>query len=651
MHGSITVNPQQSELKGDPITMPKSHHPHDGPRRPDADGNTKEFREATNLAGIERRILRFINGARYPDQLAVAPHDRISIDEESHHTSDHVEHFEDLKPKQVFDRKAAAAIIRTRNTEWPDRGFSRLKDLLAIQPNLADRFRNLFSSFGPANYGRWDLLYNIEVGGTAIEIEHAALLRTYQVVFLANGTNTLVWDPSDEINPIFNLLSGAATGLTANLLCGGHSFLSDGKLLTVGGGGFGPGAATSNQAWKLDPVAQTWAQTGAPMGTRRWYPTVLTLGDETGPTGASGRTLIAGGQASGGPAMEVYNEATGAFAPVTQNGAVSKSFPQTYPGLSLLPGGEVFYTPTGFGNCSTGSTYALSDASAYFQFSAPQGAANGAWTEVAGVTNRTKGMCAILLQPAFPFVRVIVVGGGDSTTNATAQTINLSTLSPTWGPLSSIPDSRPRVNVNVVLMPDGKVFVGGGTQTAPHTCYIYDPNTSISPWKEMDELNAPRHYHSCALLLPSGKVMIAGGAAAGGCTASVENTIEVFSPPYLFNADGTPAARPVIASIDGTVPAGATAPTVHHGSIFVIETPDADAITKVVLVRPMAVTHQTDTEQRIIQCSFAKTGATQISAVTPNGIHPHAIAPRGYYMVFILNANGNPSEGKFIHLH
>jgi hypothetical protein len=145
--------------------------------------------------------------------------------------------------------------------------------------------------------------------------------------------------------------------------------------------------------------------------------------------------------------------------------------------------------------------------------------------------------------------------------------------------------------------------------------------------------------------------MVAGGAASGGCTASVENTIEVFSPPYLFNADGTPASRPSIADIDGVVPSPTVAPTVHHGSTFVIETPEANDITRVVLVRPMAVTHQTDTEQRVIQCMFSKTGATEISAIAPNGIHPHAIAPRGYYMVFILNSNGTPSEGKFIHLH
>src|SRR5581483_7705213 len=129
-----------------------------------------------------------------------------------------------------------------------------------------------------------------------------------------------------------------------------------------------------------------------------------------------------------------------------------------------------------------------------------------------------------------------------------------STLSPTWGPVTSVPDGRARVNVDVVLLPNGTVFVCGGTQAAPHTCYIYDPNTPVNAWKEMDELNAPRHYHSCALLLPSGKVMVAGGAASGGCTASVENTIEVFSTPYLFNSDGTLATRPTIAEIDGTAP-------------------------------------------------------------------------------------------------
>ena len=607
-------------------------------------------RDVSFAATVQRRVLRFFNNARFPEQLLVAPHDRIAIDEETHHTSDHMEHFEHLQPKLLLDRKTAQQIILLRDREFAGRGFLHIRDLNAIR-GLADILASILARFGSATYGRWDLLYDLEVGGTHIEIEHSALLRTYHVIFLANGTDTLLWDPSDETTPQFSLLNGAATGLTANLLCGGHAFLSDGQLLTVGGGGFGPGAATSNQAWKFDPVAKTWKKTAMVMSTQRWYPTVLTLGDETGPTGLSGRSLVAGGQSGGGASMEVYSEATDTFSVVTQNGPVNKSFPQTYPGLSLLPGGEVFYTPTGFGNCGTGSVYPLNDPSAYFTFSAAQGATTGSWTTVGTMTNRTKGMCAILLQPTYPFVRVVVVGGGDSGSSATAQTINLSTLSPAWGPITSIPDGRARTNVNVVLLPDGNVFVCGGLQAAPYTCYIYNPNTAVNPWREMDESNAPRHYHSCALLLPSGKVMLAGGAAAGGCTASVENTIEVFSPPYLFKPDGTPAARPGIVGIDGVVPAGTVAPTVHHGSTFVIETPEADDISRVVLVRPMAATHQGDTEQRVIQCGFVQTGANQLSAVAPDGIHPHAIAPRGYYMVFILTTSGVPSEGKFIHLH
>jgi hypothetical protein len=615
-----------------------------------AQSDSNALRDLLAQTNSQRRLLRFLNEARFPEQLTVAPNDRISIEEEMHHT-DHAEHFEHFKSKQLLDRETAKQLIITRDRIYPLRGFSNLESIIELNPNLVDILDKIMASFGAASYGRWDLLYDLEVGGTHIEVEHAALLRTYEVIFLADGTNTLLWDPSDETTPLFSLLSGATTGLTANLLCGGHSFLSDGQLLTVGGGGFGPGTPTSNQGWKFDPVARTWNRTTGDMSTLRWYPTALTLGDEVGPTGQSGRVLIGGGASGGGVPMEIYSEASDTFSIVTVNGAVAKSFPQTYPGLHLLPGGEVFYVPTGFGGCSTGSVYSLSDPSAYFTFSSPQGALDGSWTDVGAGINRTKGMSAILLRPSYPFVRVVVVGGGDSTTSATAQQINLSTLSPTWSAPVSIPDARARVNVNVVLLPDGTIFVCGGTHSAPHTCWLYNPDTPVSPWKEMDELNAPRHYHSCALLLPNGKVMLAGGAASGGCTASVENTIEVFSPPYLYNSDGSLASRPTIDTIDGVIPTMTIAPTAHHGATFVIETADATDIARVVLVRPMAATHQTETEQRVIQCTHWQSGSTAVSAIAPDGGHPHAIAPRGYYMLFILNTQGVPSEGKFIHLH
>lgn len=598
-------------------------------------------------ARAHRRLLRFLNDAGTPDNLEVAPHDRLAVDEDVAHT-EHLEHHPE--ERRIFKRELATKLLALRNRKYPLDGFKHVDDVLVdrgLAVDLREILGDLLTSFGPANYGRWDLLYDLEVGGTEISIEHAALLRTYEVVFLADGTDTLLWDPSDETNGQFDLLAGGTTGLTANLLCCGHSFLSDGQLLAVGGGGFGPFNPTSDQAWRFDPVGHTWQRTAGDMTIQRWYPTALTLGDELGPTGRSGRVLVAGCHSGTEPDIEIYSEASDTFSTLDQ-GPVRKDFDQTYPGLHLLPGGEIFYVPTGFGNCSTGSVYALSEPSSYFTFSDPL---TGSWTDVGTPMNRTKGMSALLLQPSYPFVRVIVVGGGETGTSPTIQVANLSTLSPSWGGPASIPDGRSRVNVNCVLLPDGTVFICGGTQAGPHTSWIYDPSAAVSPWSEMDELGAPRHYHSCVLLLPSGKVMAAGGAASGGCTASVENTIEVFSPPYLFNPDGAPAARPSIDTIDGVVPTTTVAPTVHHGANFVVESPEAADIAKVVLVRPMAVTHQTDTEQRVIQCSFSQTGRSTIAAVAPDGIHPHAMAPRGYYMLFILNGAGVPSEGRFFHLH
>jgi hypothetical protein len=96
---------------------------------------------------------------------------------------------------------------------------------------------------------------------------------------------------------------------------------------------------------------------------------------------------------------------------------------------------------------------------------------------------------------------------------------------------------------------------------------------------------------------------------------------------------------------------GALPALVHHGQSFVISTPDADDIVRVVLMRPMAVTHQTDSEQRVVQLQFHQSGAQELTATMPNGVHPHGTAPRGHYLVFLLNNAKVPSVGQFVFLH
>ncbi len=92
-------------------------------------------------------------------------------------------------------------------------------------------------------------------------------------------------------------------------------------------------------------------------------------------------------------------------------------------------------------------------------------------------------------------------------------------------------------------------------------------------------------------------------------------------------------------------------PQVHHGHEIRIQKPSPSTIAKMVLVRPMAVTHQTDSEQRVLQLSFLLSEPTEGTATAPNGWHPHALAPRGWSMVFLVDTRGVPSMGQFMHLH
>ncbi len=328
--------------------------------------------------------------------------------------------------------------------------------------------------------------------------------------------------------------------------------------------------------------------------------------------------------------MEIYSEsssesARGTFTDVTTPADTDKRFRPLYPGLHPLAGGEVFFAPVGF-------QATTNEPSAIFDFTS--GPTTGEWHDI-GANDRTKGMSVLLLSQLYPFTQVMIIGGGDSTKNNTYQIINLSAFSPAWLPAVDLEidveagqtEPTPRINVNVVLLPDGTVLMCGGASVA-EPCWLYNPANNA--WSKMDNLNYYRAYHSLAILLPTAEVAVTGGS---------NNIIEIFKPPYLFKG-----AQPDIDS-------AATDDLVHHGRTFTITTPQASDIRKVVLVRPMAVTHQTDSEQRVIQLCFTQLGANTLSATAPNGWHPHALAPRGWYMLFILNGDGVPSTAHFIHLH
>ncbi len=311
-----------------------------------------------------------------------------------------------------------------------------------------------------------------------------------------------------------------------------------------------------------------------------------------------------------------------------------------YPNIHLLRSGEIFFTR------AFRELELATNAPTVFSFS---GSDTGQWTELTGpaaTTSREGGMSVLLLGQCSEPDRVLVVGAPRGESANTVKVIDIPPSGSTWRPYTC-PDGKARERANAVLLPDGTVFICGGTNDASDDCYLFDPSRMANnPLIPMDNMTVQRDAtHDQALLLPSGKVVTIGHT----------KKIEVFSPPYLYTAFGFPASQPEITSW----PDAYTDQPVLHGHTFEIETPQASDIGGVVIVRPMAVTHQTDTEQRVIPLSFTRSGENTLRVLAPDGrvypygsspTHTHTLAPRGFYMLFVLNNNGVPSAAKFIRL-
>jgi hypothetical protein len=291
--------------------------------------------------------------------------------------------------------------------------------------------------------------------------------------------------------------------------------------------------------------------------------------------------------------------------------------------MHLLPSGKVFYS---------GST----TSSRYFDPVAHT------WSGVVATTNysgtRTYGTSVLLpLTPANNYKPVVMIMGGGNPATNTTELIDLSAATPKWvfGPNMS----QPRIEMNATILPNGKVIALGGslndedTTTASLNADLYDPASNT--FSSAGQNAFARLYHSNSLLLPDATVLFIGGNPARG---TYEQHIEIYSPAYLFNANGSAATRPSITGVPSTA--------IGYGSVFQVHTPDVANISSVVLMRAGAPTHAFDMEQRMVGLSFtAGSGVLNVTA-PPNG----NIAPQGHYMLFLLNTSGVPSVAQFIQL-
>jgi len=147
------------------------------------------------------------------------------------------------------------------------------------------------------------------------------------------------------------------------------------------------------------------------------------------------------------------------------------------------------------------------------------------------------------------------------------------------------------------------------------------------------------------VLLPDGKVLVAGGQSPGLPDESF--TGEVFSPPYLFQG-----FRPSIMNVSASELAFAAGFTVD------VSRGPNEVIDAVVLLRPASTVFAFDTSQRYIELNFTPSDYSQATGIEILNVSapPEDLGPPGYYMLFVVSHLTSaptvrvPSVAQFIRL-
>lgn len=481
------------------------------------------------------------------------------------------------------------------------------------------------------------------------------------------------------------------TGYTAtlpvngtNLFCSGHSFLPDGRLLVAGGHTNlttptpnpvgSPTPSPYPDSYKLkegvgedkinvfdyrSPLNAAWTMSAQKMAHGRWYPFNVTLGN--------GDTLIMGGSYWNYTASQVWHNTDNSLR--TQQG-----------GLKELVGNGDNVVLTWYPYISmdsTGKVLMSGPRSSYrYDPSASNPPGDGRYTSTLTLNKDHIYGTSVMYAPN----KVLVVGGynynnSSSVTNV-GEYIDLNEAAPSWR-LMPAPMTYVRTHATSTILPDGKVLVTGGTSCkgfnnldcgpngtyggAVQTPEMWDPDNPWQ-WTPLNETKSgiPRVYHSIAMLMPDGRVMIGGGglpAATGEVAGSTicpglgvedpaeckkfgHRDVEFFSPPYLFNTDGTTAVRPAITSAPASISYGQTF-NVGVGNV------NASGVAKVVLIRLPSVTHTYNQDQRRVVLRSTAADARTLSVTAPAGGND---CPPGPYMMFLVNNNGRatPSVAKIV---
>lgn len=483
---------------------------------------------------------------------------------------------------------------------------------------------NILSAPGPppnpAGVGSWGPTINTPVVAVAVALLHDTLKvlmwSSYLASTFTNGnggmTVTASYDPATQ-----TVTQRVITNTNHDMFCPGLSLDFGGKVFVTGGN-------DNQRASYYDPPFDQWLNFPN-MIIGRGYQAQTTISD--------GRTFVIGGSWSGGQGGK--------------NGEIYSPYTNTWNQLPGCPVGPMLTADNGgvYRADNHGWLFAWKDRTV-FQ-AGPSKQMNWYGTDGQGSqagagyrANDGDSMNGNAVMFDCLASKILTVGGAqnyqgdpDATANAHVITLGNSFQNPQVEQIN--PMWYKRAFHNSVVLPDGRVFITGGQvnpqpfsdATAQYTSELWEPNgyhfvkTAPQP--------IPRTYHSVAILLPDATVFTAGGGLCGEGCATNHYDAQIYYPPYLYNNDGSRAARPVITN----------APTdVNHGQWIQITT-DRE-ISHFSFMRFGSATHTVDTDQRRapIWPSGNNGNTYNIGMPTDTG----KMLP-GYWMLFAISPQGVPS--------